>query len=312
VNITNTRINNFNNVVRPTHFANQGVRGGFTAVPHSTLTGAQSVARTAVPVSASAMKSAQPLSHVPIQPTHTSMLGANAGHPASAPPSRSQSRPVFSRLTPPASSARSNGAQGGSKPVQSASLTKTGAAGSNTGTRGGETTARPTTPAAHAGNSVARPASASPSGGTVPRPPQSAANRGGVNGAGNTSHYSPSTPSSRTSVPRPAGNVRPSSDWNRYNSTHPAVASSANRGGSSPNSGSGGHYSAPPASRGGSYGGYSPRGGGGSAPAYHGSAPAYHAPAPSGGHSGGGSAPHASGGGGHAGGGGGHGGGGHR
>jgi hypothetical protein len=112
VNITNTRITNITNVynntyvnrgglhgAEPLHYANMRAPNGFTAVSRDTMVNSRSVAANNVRVSPSEFSRMSPARSLDVQPTRTTMLGANAGRPAAVPPSRAFARPVFSNGT---------------------------------------------------------------------------------------------------------------------------------------------------------------------------------------------------------------------
>lgn len=112
VNITNTRITNINNVYNnayinrgglrggePLHYANMRAPNGFTAVSRDTMVNSRSVAANNVRVSPSELSRVSPVRSLDVQPTRTTMLGANAGRSAAIPPSRTFARPVFSNGT---------------------------------------------------------------------------------------------------------------------------------------------------------------------------------------------------------------------
>ena len=122
VNVTNTRITNITYItnnyynhdgrrpVKALEYANLKAPGAMTAVPGRTLVNSLPVSKTAIPVSA---KEARDLGRVPIrgnvslEPTRESRLGVNAGRPTAAPPERTFTRPVVSRINPPAAPERS-------------------------------------------------------------------------------------------------------------------------------------------------------------------------------------------------------------
>jgi hypothetical protein len=119
VNVSNTHITNITNVtnnyyvsnnnttvvnnnnIQNIHYANQTVNGAVTAVPTSAMTSSQPVAKAAVAVPASAVKPEAFASAAPVAPAKTSVLGANAGVHAAAPPAQAVSRPVVSQAAPP-------------------------------------------------------------------------------------------------------------------------------------------------------------------------------------------------------------------
>ena len=199
VNITNTHITNITYVTKNYYnwghgplqrhpYANLKVPGAVTAVPERTIAGSLPVWKTRIPVSAKQVGafSKAPLGgELGLNPTRESRLGINAGKPAVAPPANTWTRPVVSKLTPPAIPSRTDGeitslnrvapqlpSREPEKPVASAPTTPQRSA--------------PRPPQAGEGPSrvasvrdVPRPPSASgftspstpPSGRTVPRPP---------------------------------------------------------------------------------------------------------------------------------------------
>ena len=127
VNITNTRITNINNIYNNNylhnhpgtpgkpgsgpygphsgsqlHYANLRAPNGFTAASRNTLVNSLPVARNSVRVSPNQLSrtSLSAVRSPEVRPTRTTMLGANAGHPA-ATPSRNFARPVVSHMNPP-------------------------------------------------------------------------------------------------------------------------------------------------------------------------------------------------------------------
>lgn len=110
VNVYNTHITNITNITnnyfaagargvngKAFHYANMNRPGGFTAVPRDVVTGARPVGNSVVRVPQSALANARPLGRPGLQPTRNSILGANAGRPASAPARGVANRPVMSR-----------------------------------------------------------------------------------------------------------------------------------------------------------------------------------------------------------------------
>ena len=104
--LQNTNITNINNVTNNyynttgganTTYANRGVPGAMTAVPTSTLTNSQPVAKSAVSVPASEAAKAPTQAVAPVTPTKESVLGPKAGSPASAPPASAASRAVVTK-----------------------------------------------------------------------------------------------------------------------------------------------------------------------------------------------------------------------
>jgi FecR protein len=124
VNISNTRIVNVNNYWgHPPnrfgngnfHYANMRAPGGITTAPVRTLQNGAPVRGTAVRMSARDFNNA-PMGRVGVTPTRNAMLGVHAGQRAATPPSRSATRPVVSRMSPPASFNRGRSSSGGQKP----------------------------------------------------------------------------------------------------------------------------------------------------------------------------------------------------
>jgi hypothetical protein len=242
VNIYNTRITNINNYRNGFRngFANRGgfnhvnmnVRGGFTAVSRGTLEHGLPVRGNTVRVNANAIRNAPALNRVNANPT-------NAGRPAAGAPARAISRPVVSRMTPPAASRPSS--FGSSRPgnasrmmggqsnanVSSSSNTR-GPVSSSSALGGGRYVPRP--PSAGGTSMRAQPmrtttSQVSANGNqfsgvrSVPRPPEGSV-QGRVNSSetrgfatpqqspSNGSRASSSSTGSR-SVPRPTGQVLP-------------------------------------------------------------------------------------------------------
>ena len=109
VNITNTHITNITNVYNntyinrgglhggePMHYANMRAPNGFSAVSRDTLVNSRPVAQNNIRVSPNQMSRLSPMRSLDVQPTRTTMLGANAGRSTAMPPPRSFSRPVVS------------------------------------------------------------------------------------------------------------------------------------------------------------------------------------------------------------------------
>ena len=353
VNISNTRITNINHITN--NFYNHGTvaYGAHGGLPRYAGTAGRAMSRTnfasgravtgnSVRLTAGQLNGASALGRVNANPTREGMLGARATAASARPSQASFSRATVSRMTPPASSARSFGS-----PARSAIAS---------------TPHNLQSSAARPGNSLASPSTASRN---IPRPPQSvngstagrAASNQGFNRGENFNHSVPRPPSASgsmsarnsessigsygsrggyNSVPRPNGAVQPAprsysgSAGNGSNRTYGGYGSPS-RGYSVPRPN--GYVQPAPHSYSGSAGGYSTRAYGGyygssrgySSPYYGGGSPyrgyggysgrgSYSAPAHSyGGGSGGGGGYHGSSGGGfHGGGGGGgfHGGGG--
>jgi Family of unknown function (DUF6600) len=120
VNVTNTRITNIttvtnnyyvtnnnttivNNNVHNIRYVNQNVTGAVTAVPTRAMTNSDPVARAAVAVPASELRTAAVVNTAAVAPARTSLLGTRSGAPTALPPSRVMAaRPVVSRVAPPA------------------------------------------------------------------------------------------------------------------------------------------------------------------------------------------------------------------
>ncbi|MGH9529238.1 MAG: DUF6600 domain-containing protein [Terriglobales bacterium] len=312
VNIYNTRINinGYRNGFRNGfanrgnfHYANMHVRGGFTAVSRGTLERGLPVRQNSVRVSGNALRNAPALNRVNANPTMQSRLGRNAGRPAAGAPARANSRPVISRMTPPAA-ARSNsfGSSRSNTGMAASRGFSSNARGPNNSMSSGRNVPRP--PSAGTGSqsyrggvsqgSANRSSSNTSRGGTsyasgrpgvgasrsVPRPPagwtgsHSSSNNRGMASAQSMSNGSRSGMSSgggfRNNVPRPTGRVQPAprSYSSGANSGYSARSYSGNSGRYSSGSQYGGsRYSGSPSSSrsysGSSYGGRSAYYGGG-------------------------------------------------
>jgi hypothetical protein len=119
VNVTNTHITNIttvtnnyyvtnnnttviNNNIHNIHYVNQNVNGAVTAVPTRALTNSEPVAKAAVAVPASELRTASVVGAAPVAPARASVLGARSGSPTVAPPARVvAARPVVSHMAPP-------------------------------------------------------------------------------------------------------------------------------------------------------------------------------------------------------------------
>jgi hypothetical protein len=222
VNLSNARIANFNRVsnnffsgartgVPANHFANMNKPGGFTAVSQNTLQHGLPVHANSIHVTPNALKGAQSLSRVNVNPTRESTLGARAS--SARPASGAFSRPTVSRMTPPS----------GSRPNQTATA-RGGAISSGRGvgspmSRGSNTArgmqnpapAGRTSPGPSASRSVAQ-SRAEPTqmamNHYVPRPPQNSMRSYQGSSSARSGGLSGSTSSMSRSVPRPpAGSV---------------------------------------------------------------------------------------------------------
>jgi hypothetical protein len=238
VNITNTNITNitnitnnyYNNKTNPpptkppkgggggpygphsTALANMHAPGGFTAVQKKTLENSLPVNRNTLQVSPQQARNAPVLTRVNATPTRESVLGRAAGNntrQASVPPAQAASRPVVSRMTPPATPSRGPNIAGmtrtpegaGARGVQGNQPNRVSIAG---GDRGVTATTNPraqTSQATGGANNAPVPMHA------VPRPPSAGGARGvmqadsrpaGVNqGIGGENGRSASSPNSR-------------------------------------------------------------------------------------------------------------------
>ncbi len=83
------------------NYANRNVPGAMTAVPTSTLTNSLPVDKSAVTVPPSEAAKAPMQSAAPVTPTRNSVLGPNAGSPASRPPMSAANHSVVTRQQPP-------------------------------------------------------------------------------------------------------------------------------------------------------------------------------------------------------------------
>jgi len=112
VNITNTHITNITNVYNntyinrgglhggePMHYANMRAPNGFSAVSRDTLVNSRPVAQNNIRIAPNQMSRLSPTRSLDVQPTRTTMLGANGGRRAAMPPPRSFARPVVSSNT---------------------------------------------------------------------------------------------------------------------------------------------------------------------------------------------------------------------
>lgn len=284
VNITNTRITNVNitNVYNntyvnrgglhggePLHYANLRAPNGFTAVSRDTMVNSRPVAANNVRVSPNELGRVSPVRSLDVQPTRTTMLGANAGRPTAMPPARTFARPVYSQ----------NGVSG----VRN---------GSDAIPNRGSYTPRPNGNAQMQGGSagpryVPRPPSAggmTPEGRTYQGPNQGSTNQGSTSqGSQGDRRYSRPEPSYNR-----GGSPQPSNEGGRQPQEYSRPSPSSN----------GGSYSRPsPRSYGGSYSRTEPSNGGGSytrsTPTYGGRVSgggSYSSGRPSGGYSGGGRA----------------------
>lgn len=112
VNVTNTNITNITNVTNnyynnPTNvnritYVNRTVPGAVTAVPAHTLENGRPVQTAAVRVNPNQLRGATVMARPNVQPTQNAVLGVHAGARASAPPTTMVSRPVVTKMAPPA------------------------------------------------------------------------------------------------------------------------------------------------------------------------------------------------------------------
>lgn len=220
VNISNTRITNINNVTNNyyNHYYGRnsvmngpyGAHGlsnprfansnGFTAVSRNTLEHSLPVAANAARVSPNDLRNLSSTGRVDANPTHDSVVGANAGRSAARPESASASRPTVSHMAPPASAVHNNsfGSDRGAETTAHTTGAMTGRPG-ETASAGGEkpSAGRAAEPqsASNGGRGVFSPA---PAGRNVPRPAQSFGSNGG--GAATSS---PANSAMSRNVPRP-------------------------------------------------------------------------------------------------------------
>jgi hypothetical protein len=228
--VTNNNTTVINNNIHNIHYANQNVNGAVTAVPTRALTNSEPVARAAVAMPASELRTASVVGAAPVAPARTSVLGARAGSPTVAPPARVvTARPVVSHMAPPpkpvpfeakqealaktpgrpldahteaelrtniARQAPPASARDATQPAQS------GKPGASAASASGVTT-----PGAPAGKPVLRPVMATPQPAQpvaparmIPRPPQPGP-------AGSTSNPAPAVNGTRPSAPTPPANA---------------------------------------------------------------------------------------------------------
>lgn len=128
VNVTNTHFTNITSVTNNyyggnnlggIHYVNRGPNA-VTAVSNATFTGSRPTRESVVPVSDQALRGGSAMSTVPFRPTRESIAGTS-GHTA-APPSAAFSRPLVTKMTPPAApnvSAAIGRPERGSAPVAS-------------------------------------------------------------------------------------------------------------------------------------------------------------------------------------------------
>jgi FecR protein len=297
VNITNTRITNINNVYNntyinrgglhgsePLHYANMRAPNGFTAVSRDTMVNSRQVARNNVRVSPNEMSRMSPVRSLDVQPTRTTMLGANAGRSAAIPPARTFARPVYSN--------------GVSLHSGSDAMPNHGGGGGFNGAPNG------TGP----NSNVRMPGQGAPAPHSVPRPPYaggmdrgnvgSGYNQGGSNPRSNV-YRQPGTSTWQQNNSRPESSTPPSSGY-------PSGRQPAYEGYSRPSpSSGGGSYSRPAPSydhsapvNGGGRASGAPASGGGSRPSGNSGGGRASAPSHSSGGGGGGGGSHNSGGGG--------------
>jgi len=100
-------------------YANMHAPNGFTAVSRQTLMNSQPVARNAMRISPNQLSRVSPVHSLDVKPTRAAMLGQNAGMRAAAPPPRSFTRPVVSRMATPSgmrANSGTNAGMGGGRP----------------------------------------------------------------------------------------------------------------------------------------------------------------------------------------------------
>ena len=202
VNVTNTHITNITNVtnnyygnrhpVNPIHFVNQRP-DGVTAVSNGVFTGSRPTREGLVPVTTQALNGAKVVNTVPERPTRESVMGPSQ-HTA-PPPASVFSRPVVTKMTPPA------------PPTVSAGIGRPdrGAVGTQPGTTApvaGETN-RPMRGYPAPGNAPTVADDESPRG--IPHPPSVEANRGGTPAPSTTNAMPSRVPHPPESLGRPMG-----------------------------------------------------------------------------------------------------------
>jgi hypothetical protein len=233
VNITNTRITNFNVVnVRNINYANRAVAGAVTAAPASAFAAGRNLHGAAVSVPAAALQHGQVMRTAQVAPGRESVLGGHAPLSRGVPPARAFSRPVVTRQTPPPRPpsfssqqpllAKNNGVpldhntlnnlrqqQGANlgpasqlAPNRGSTPAPGGAGNGNRNASGnvatnGRYVPRPPERGVSPGQAGSTGRNVTPGTRTVPRPPE-----GGVSTA--SPRTAPTTPQSRSSVPAPS------------------------------------------------------------------------------------------------------------
>jgi FecR protein len=265
VNVSNTHITNIttvtnnyyvsnnnttvvNNNIQNIHYANQSVNGAVTAVPTRAMTNSEPVAKAAVAVPASEVKPAAFATAAPVAPARTSVLGANAGAHAAAPPAQAMARPVVSKAAPPPKPVPFEAkqemlAKNPGRPLDTqteaqlrANVMRNPAPAmmNHANPTPAAQPARPGTPAGNAGmqpRSAVAGAQSQPNtpGHTVPRPPTASVQPVSANS---------SSPAGGRSVPRPPqpGSSNGSGNGSASGSANASVNGSANAGSSHSNS----------------------------------------------------------------------------
>lgn len=231
VNVTNTRISNFNNVAnnyRNNNFA--GTRYGFrnkvgavTAAPTSAFTSGAAINRVGTVVPKSELGKGQLVGTANVAPTKQSVLGGHTPLTRGIPPASATNRGVVTHMTPPARPAGFNGNESAMTKGNAASPTQHNVNpsrsfnGTGTANTGAGTHNVPKPP--NRGQEAKTAAPGNPSGHAVPKPPARNDNfgRGNANGmngrapATTPQHNPPaySTPRStpnNPSAPRPPAN----------------------------------------------------------------------------------------------------------
>jgi hypothetical protein len=224
VNVYNARIGNINGLrngfehgLAGSHYANLGVRGGFSAVSRNTLEHGLAVNRNMVHPSAAAIRSAPALNRVNADagPTRDARVGSNASGRAAAPRSGAIARPMVTRMAPPGA-ARGN--EAGSRGAE----TSAGKPSAGRGVGGGQT-ASGSTRSDSLGSAASRSSGERSQSSqmamvrSVPRPPVGSQRYLGQSSSASARGYGATDGGIGTrGVPRPAGPVK--ADTHTYSS----------------------------------------------------------------------------------------------
>ena len=117
VNVTNTRISNFNHIASNyhnnnfggTHYAFRNTAGAVTAAPKSAFTSGAAINRVGTVVPKSALGKGQLVGAANVAPTKQSVLGGRTPVTHGVPPASATNRSVVTHATPPAAAARPTG-----------------------------------------------------------------------------------------------------------------------------------------------------------------------------------------------------------